>query len=437
MSAISRGTKNVIRNPIRTFSVVIILSISLGLALVMFAALNAINGRIESVKSSIGNMVMVSPAGARGFLGGGEPLTTGQVDSLKSLDHVTSVDATIDAQLRPDQDTSLQSAMEAGTLGNRQFRAFGRMGQGAMTMPIFAIGTSNSSSAGQLIGSSVTVTAGQTLDAAADSDTALVGTALAEKNQLAAGSTFTAYGKTVTVTGVFDAGTHFANSAVVFPLKTLQRLSEQTDQVTSAVVHVDSVDDLASVTTAAKDKLGDAADVTSSEETVTQAVQPLENIRSIATTSLVGALIAAAVITLLTMVMVVRERRKEIAVLKALGAGDATIMTQFTTEALALSLLGSIVGSALGFVFSNPVLNALVSNSRGAGPGPGEPGRGMRIAFGSFAGFRTTLQNLAAVINLEVVAYGLLAAVIVAVIGSAFPAWLIGKIRPAEVLRNE
>lgn len=444
MSAISRGTKNVVRNPIRTFSVIIILGLSLGLALVMFAALNAINGRIASVKQSIGNTVTISPAGARGFLGGGEPLATSQLDSLKSLGHVTSVDATIDAQMRAGDDTSLQSPIEAGTLGGRGFRVFmhGTTPNGEMpSPPIMAIGTNNPNYGGAMVGANLTISEGSVPDVNADANEAVIGKSLAEKNNLTVGSTFTAYETTITVVGIYDAGNQFANNAVAFPLKTLQRLSEQTDQVTSAVVHVDSVDNLASVTAAVKKQLGDAADVTSSEETVAQAVQPLENIRSIATTSLIGALIAAAVITLLTMIMVVRERRKEIAVLKALGAGDATIITQFTTEALALSLLGSIVGSALGFIFSNPVLNALVSSTRGAGPGHGGPvtagGGGVRMVFNSFAGVRTALQNLSAVINLEVVAYGLLAAVVVAIIGSAFPAWLIGKIRPAEVLRNE
>ncbi len=435
MSAITRGTRNAFRNPLRTLSVTTILGISLGLVVVMLAARSAVTTRIAEVKSSIGNTITVSPAGARGFLGGGEPLTQAQADGLKSLANVTRVDATIDAQLRPDTDTSLQSAMEAGTLGNRQFRTFGRMGPGSMAMPIFAIGTNNNSSAGQLIGSRVTITGGQTLDAASDADVALIGTALAEKNQLAAGSTFTAFGQPVTVTGVFDAGTHFANGAVVFPLKTLQRLSDQPEQITQVVAHVDTVENLATVISAIKAALGDAADVTSSEETVEGAVAPLANIKTIAATSLVGALIAAAVITLLTMVMIVRERRKEIAVLKTLGAGDGSIVAQFMTEAVMLSLLGSAVGIALGIALSNPILKALLTSSRST-PGDG-PGSAFRLAAGGFRAVQGAAQNLQAVVDLRLVLYGLLAAVAVAIVGSVLPAWLIGKVRPSEVLRNE
>lgn len=445
MSAVRRGSRNALRNPLRAIAVTIILGISFGLTVVMLAARSAVDNRIAEVKKSIGNTVAVSPAGARGFLGGGEPLKNSQVDGLRALAHVSSVDATIDAQLTTD-DTSLQSAIELGTLGGRGFHVFGQVGHNGSTTqppsdfkpPIMAVGTTNSNYGGGLVGSNLSITSGSVPDMTGEDHIAVIGKNLAEKNSLQVGSTFTAFGTKITVAATYDAGNQFANNAVVFPLKTLQQLSGQSDAVTEAVAHVDSVDNLASVVTAIKEKLGDAADVTSSEETVTQAVQPLANIRRIATISLIGALIAAGIITLLTMVMIVRERRKEIAVLKALGAGDSTIITQFTTEALALSLLGGVIGSVLGFVFSNPILNALVSGTRGDGPGRSmTAGGGMRMMVNSFAGVKTALQNLSAGINLEVVLYGLLAAVLVAVIGSAFPAWLIAKIRPAEVLRND
>jgi len=109
MSALARGSRNAFRNPLRTLSVVAILGISLGLVVVMLAARNAVDNRIAEVKSSVGNTVTISPAGARGFMGGGEPLTQSQVDVLQGLSHVRSVTATIDSQLIVDTDTNLKS----------------------------------------------------------------------------------------------------------------------------------------------------------------------------------------------------------------------------------------------------------------------------------------------------------------------------------------
>ncbi|MBI4090068.1 MAG: ABC transporter permease [Candidatus Kerfeldbacteria bacterium] len=450
MSAVSRGTKNVFRNPIRTFAVVIILGLSLGTVVVMLAAQAVVDQRISEVKSNIGNTITVSPAGARGFLGGGEPLKPEQAETVKALANITSVDATIDAQMVPNTDTTLQSPIEAGTLGGRGGRIFNiqieREGRQVLPEnfqpPILAIGTNNAHYGGELVGRQFTFSSGTAIDASSESMTAHVGKTLAEKNALTPGSTFTAFGETITVSGIFDAGNQFANNATIFPLKTLQKLSDQEDSITSLVAHVNTVSNIATATNAVKAALGDTADVTNSEDSVRQAIAPLENIRTIATTSLVGALIAAAVITLLTMVMIVRERRKEIAVLKALGAGDRTIISQFVSEAVLFSVMGGLVGTILGFAFANPVVRALATSSqRGPQIGPetvgGGPGGAIRTVVGGFRAVQGAVRDLQTVVDWQIVLYGFIAAIGIAIIGSAVPAWLISKIRPAEVLRNE
>ncbi len=233
----------------------------------------------------------------------------------------------------------------------------------------------------------------------------------------------------------------FANNSVIFPLATLQKASSQTDQITSIVANVDSVDSLASTTSAVSSALGTAADVSSSEDSVKEAIKPLENIRTITATSLIGALVAASVITLLTMVMVVRERRKEIAILKSIGASDTSVMAQFMTESVVVSLFGSVIGLVLGFVLSNPILKALLTSSEGAtttigGPGEGGP-RVARIAVGGFRAAQSAVRDLQAVVDWHLIVYGLGAAILVAIIGSAIPVWMIGRVRPAEVLRGE
>lgn len=449
MSAVARGSKNAFRNPIRTISVVAILGLSLGLAVVMLAARSAVDNRIATVKSSIGNTITIQPAGARGFVGGGEPLTMTQVQTVQGIDHVTSVDATIDAQMQTDSDTSLKSAVDAGTLGNRGFRAFRDGGSGGtlnvnqpttFTPPILAIGTNNANYGGTLVGNDLKITDGAVPDVTGDANEAVVGKNLADKNSLKVGSTFSAYGKSITVAAIYDAGNDFANNSVVFPLKTLQTLSGQTDQITSMTAHVDSVDSLSTATSAISTKLGSAADVTSSQDTVDGAVAPLENIRRIATVSLVGTLAAGAVIILLTMVMIVRERRKEIAVLKALGAGDGTIITQFVSETMSLAFVGTIIGSVFGLALSNPILQALVSSANTSTTTVGGPDgfRGAaRVAVGGFRAIGGAIRDIQAVVDWHLLVYGLLAAIGVAIIGSALPAWIISKVRPAEVLRNE
>ncbi len=449
MNVITRGIRSAFRNGIRTFSIVIILGLSIGLALSMVIARQAVNDKITSVKSSIGNTISVSPAGAQGFEGGGTPLTMDQVNSLKTVANVTAVTVTLQDRLTT-SDTSLQSAVEAGALGQRNANNNGvgfqapadapsRSGTGTRTFtpPIRVTGVNDLTSASVYGGSSVTYTSGTAFDPAVDQNVAVIGTSLATKNNLSVGSTFTAYNTDIKVVGIYDTGTQFANNTVVMPLAAVQRLSNQANTVTSATVTVNSVDNLDSTVSTVKTKLGSAADVVSSQQAAQTAVAPLENVKTIATYSLIAALVAGAVIILLTMVMIVRERRREIGVVKAIGSSNAKTMVQFMAESVTLTFLGLIVGLGIAVVAAAPITNALVTNSESTTQqSQGGPGamRGMR-SFGAAAG--QSLRTVQASVGPQVLLYGVGAAFIIAVVGSAVPAYFISRVRPSEVMRAE
>lgn len=454
MGVITRGVRNAFRNGIRTFSVIFILALSIGLALVMLLSYKTVQDKIASVKSSVGNTITVSPAGARGFEGGGEPLTQDEVATIKTLAHVSSVTQTLNDRLTPDTDTSLASAIDPGSLGVR-FNGGGANNSSSNTpartggttrtikLPITVTGVDATSS---FTSGSTKLTSGEAFDANSDQDVAVVGADLATKNSLTVGSTFTGYsGATIKVVGIFDAGNKFANSGIYMPIKAVQRLSSQSGQISSAEVTVDTLTNVDGVVASIKNAIGsDKADVTSNADSASSVLTPLENIRNISLYSLIGALVAGAVITLLTMMMIVRERRREIGVLKAIGSSNVGVVMQFVTESLVLTLLGALVGIVLGIACSNPVLNALVNNNESSstsGPGPGNGPGGFRQAIrlgGQIGGgVQNALHDLHAVVGTDIILYGVGAAFLIAIIGSAVPAWLIAKVKPAEVMRAE
>jgi ABC-type antimicrobial peptide transport system permease subunit len=75
---------------------------------------------------------------------------------------------------------------------------------------------------------------------------------------------------------------------------------------------------------------------------------------------LIALLIAALGITN-AMLAAVRERRREIGVLKAIGARDRDVRRVFLLEAGTLGFLGGIVGSVFGFLIAR-VLAGVVNN---------------------------------------------------------------------------
>src|SRR3954470_21840890 len=231
MSVTTRGVKNAFRNTIRSISITAILALTIALALVMLLSLKAVDARIDDVKSSVGNTLTVSPAGARGFQGGGEPLTAAEITKIQNTAHVKSVASTLEdrwvtegqtAPTRPDGSTdasgstSLQSAIDPGTLGNR---SNGNTEDGGATvggsfpanfsLPVTVTGTTSPGSTAVSDVNSFTLTAGVTIDGTSSELVALVGKDLATKNDLSPGSTFTAYGQTVTVKGIYDTGNTF------------------------------------------------------------------------------------------------------------------------------------------------------------------------------------------------------------------------------------
>lgn len=470
MNTVTRGIRNAFRNGIRTFSIVLILGISVGLALSMLVARQAVENKIATVKGNIGNTISISPAGTRGFEGGGDALTTEQMTALEKLNNVTSVRQQLSDRLTTD-DTTLKSAVDAGSLGNRaQMRSGvgfqappdGEMPMGSreesrssggennvtrtFTPPVTITGTNDVDSATVYGADTVTFTSGKAFDAASTEAVAVIGKSLAEKNSLKVDSTFTAYDTKIKVVGIYDTGNTFSNNGVIVPLAALQKLSDRSGAVTSATVKVSSVDAIDSVVTAVKSELGTKADVVSDQETAKTAVEPLESVKSISTYSVIGALGAGAVIILLTMMMIVRERRREIGVMKAIGSSNTKTVIQFISEAITLTFLGLIVGVIVSLVAAQPIANTLVNNSTASTSETNRSGRGMggpTMRPGGFSerfngtGLRNSAETLQTSIGFETIMYGVGIAFLIAILGSAFPAYFISKIRPAEVMRAD
>jgi putative ABC transport system permease protein len=470
MNVFTRGVKNALRSPVRSGAIVLLLAVSIGLILSMLVARSSVSAKITEVKSTTATSITINPAGVQGFQGGGNPLTSANVATIKSVAHVTSTVETLSDQLAS-TDTNLTSSLNLGSFGARQARfssssdstgsgsGFGggssATGTGtatAFTPRITVTGTSDPTSA---LTSAGKITSGATIDGSSSSYIALVGSDLATKNSLKVGSTFTAYGQTFTVAGIYTTGSTFTDSNIIMPLATVQNLSSQVGDVSSVVATADNSDDVSSVTAALKKALGTAADITSEQAEAAASVAPLQSIETLATTGVIAASIAGGIIVLLAMIMIVRERRREIGVIKAIGGTNGKVIAQFMIEGLTLTFIGAIVGLGLGVLVSGPMTSSLVSSSTStttattaAGPGVAGGSTNTTRRAGGFGGgfsraagagvsqLRTNLTQVTASLTPSVFGTAIAIIVGIAIIGTAIPAWFIARVRPAEVLRT-
>jgi putative ABC transport system permease protein len=456
MTTVGRGIRNAFRNATRTVSIILILGLAIGLAVVMLSAHRSVSDKIAGTLGSVGNNVTIGPTGysTGGLLG--KNLTTAELAPVAHLHGVTGIDESLNGAantIGASQNACPKGATCHPAVGHHSIKlgstslkspmslAARRVGLECEPKPctppvsgsqqLYFTGSTQPTNPVDIGASTLRIVSGHAISGTTSADVAMVSAAMAKKNGLKVGSTFTAYGKTFSVAAIFETDNQSADNTVVTSLPVLQRLTGDTDQVETAVVTVASLTELAATTSAIEHALGPEASVVSYTADAEKAADALDGVQSIAVYSLSGAIVAALVILFLVMVMIVRERKREIGILKAIGASNGRIMAQFTTEAVTFTLLGLAVGAVVGMIAASPVTSALVSNS-GASSDTGA--RGM---FGAASPYLSHLTDINAQVGWGVILYGLAAAVVVAVLASAAAAWLIGRIRPAQVLRSE
>jgi putative ABC transport system permease protein len=466
MSIAGRGIRNAFRNATRAISIVLILGLAIGLAVVMLIARRAVTGQVATTLSSIGNTVTIGPPGysAGGLLG--QNLTTAELAPVAHLPGVTGLNESLNG-LTKASDLPAGSATQgsggsprmlppqgpphaSGARGSEQklaltslkypgSLAFATAGLECEPQPctppisyftVYFSGSTQPTIPVNIGASTLRIVSGRAISGSTRADVAMVSTAMARKNGLGVGSTFTAYGETFTVAAIFATDTAQGNDTVITSLPVLQRLIGIPGQVFSAVVTAGSLSQLPMVTSEIERTLGPRASVVSYLADADWAVADLDGVKTVAANSFAGAVGAAVVVLFLVMVLIVRERKREIAVLKAIGAPDGRIMAQFTTEAVTFTLLGLVVGLVDGIIAASPVISSLVSRSGVSSD------TGARGIFGAGNPALTRLTGITGHVGWAVTLEGLAAAVVVAALASAAAAWMISRIRPAEVLRS-
>lgn len=474
MSLLSRGIRNAFRNRTRTVSIVLILGLAIGLAFVMLIAHRAVAAKTSTALRSVGNTVTIGPPGykAGGLLG--DFLSSLELAPISRLPGVTGVNELLNGNLKASNlppsnakgpsNTQVKELGGSNPGGNNSSGSSGSRSSGSSpvkrgstslkypgtmaaataglacepkpcTPPIsyftvYITGSTEPTAPANIGASTLEIVSGHAIAGTSTADDAMISTEMARKNGLKVGSTFTAYGKTITVAAIFQSNSQQGNDTVIVPLPVLQRLMGAGDKVFTTTVTTSSLNELSKVTSEIERTLGKRASVISFVSDAEQAVSDLNGVKSIALESLIGAIAAAVVILFLVMVMIVRERKREIGVLKAIGSPNRRIMVQFTTEAVTLTLLGLVLGFVIGLIAANPVTSSLVSHSGVASD------TGARGIFGAGSPALTHLTDISANVGATVILEGIGAAILVAVLASAASAWMIGRVRPAEVLRS-
>ena len=218
--------------------------------------------------------------------------------------------------------------------------------------------------------------------------------------------------RTFKIVGVFDVGTVVVAGQIgiiATNIKTAQKVLGREGYVSSIIVRVSDRSKVDYIEKILKEMFPNAR-ITKQEEILKRINSIMDIIN--------GVLIAIASISLLvaglsimnTIMMVVRERTREIGTLRAIGAKRWHVLAIFLSEAGILSLLGGIFGCILGVIgvyFIREFIQQLI-----------------RI-------------QLLIVISPTILAYGIIIAITIGLLAGFQPSWKGANIRPIEALRYE
>ena len=437
------------------------LAVSVGLALIMITVNGAFATRLDDIQSHLGTNLTVRPAGSfgggfveRGDNNGGntnpgntngsnspgtsaDPAASTQPTSLSDQDvnkvtavsHVVAVSSQMTARY---SGTGLESAVQPPVGANPAAPA-PRAG-GGFRRAILVTGTDDPASLSVLGVESAQLTSGRTFDASESAaDVAVLGQALADHNGLKVGDMVPINGTTFQVIGIFSSGTQFGDNSLFVPLTTAQAVFSRPGEIDQAVVKVDTASNVDQVAADVRLALGQSNVDVVTEQTIFQAITaPLSDAKDSSRLGMTAALGASAVVILFSIGLVARQRVKEIGILKAIGASNWHVTAQLGIETAAISVSAAILGALATFPLAQKVANGLLSS-------PSTPVGGRRgQAFGALAG-RTggLLGSVNVAVSPEIFLYALAIAIGLALLATVVPAWYVGRVRPAEVLRYE
>jgi len=151
------------------------------------------------------------------------------------------------------------------------------------------------------------------------------------------------------VIGVFQAGFQEYDSGLVYTdLFEAQRLFDEGDNVTGVELRVHDLDTSYELARRIEQDLGGAFHSLDWSELNRNLFTALE-VQKIALTLVIATIIFVAAFNVIaTLIMIVLEKKREIAILKAMGATDATVLGIFMLQGVVVGVIGTLAGVLVG-----------------------------------------------------------------------------------------
>jgi lipoprotein-releasing system permease protein len=228
------------------------------------------------------------------------------------------------------------------------------------------------------------------------------------------------------VAAIFQAGMNEYDSTFTFlPLQAAQIYFQKPDSVSQIEVMVHDPEHVATVNREIRQALSTepvrVIDWTQSNDSFFAAVEVEQNVMFLILTLII---LVAAFNVISSLIMMVKDKTRDIAVLRTLGAGRGAIMRIFLMCGASVGITGTFVGTVLGVVFCWNIERIRVLLQSATGTTLFDP----TVYY---------LEHLPAKLDPTTVAQVVLMALTLSLLATLYPSWRAARTDPVEALRHE
>jgi len=229
----------------------------------------------------------------------------------------------------------------------------------------------------------------------------------------------------LTVAGIIDSGLYeFDRNVAVVNLEDAARVFRLGDSVSGIALRVDQPFGAGAIVRRVAIALGGGFFISDWSRQHENFFRSIATTKSIMFTLLLAVIAIAAFNVVATLVMLVREKRSDIAILRTLGLTPASLIGVFVLQGTAIGILGTASGVALGVLAAEHLPQMLHALERLLGT----------HLFDAKVYF---VEQLPSVVDWSDVGHIAVIAFALSCLATLYPAWRAARTQPAEALRHD
>lgn len=230
--------------------------------------------------------------------------------------------------------------------------------------------------------------------------------------------------KRFTVVGIFEVGAQVDQSLAMIHLADAQKLFRYGQHVQGLRIRVDDIDRAQRVTQGLQKQLGSdyqLSDWSQTQGSLFQAVQMEKRMVTI----LLMIIVAVAALNIVTgLILMVADKRGDIAVLRTLGMTTKQVMAVFITQGSVIGIAGILIGAALGCLLALSLSDVIAWVEQLLGVYVFDP----NVYF---------ISQIPSELRIGDVLFICGAGISMSLLATLYPAYCAAQVEPAEVLRYE